>query len=48
MGDIALGCGIWRWMALPIERQPLPNVQRWFDVLARRPAYKDTVMLPLT
>jgi glutathione S-transferase len=48
MGDIALGCGIWRWMALPIERQPLPNVQRWFDSLARRPAYKDTVMLPLT
>ena len=48
MGDIALGCGIWRWMALPIERQPLPNVQRWFDSLARRPPYKDTVMLPLT
>ena len=48
MGDIPLGCGIWRWMALPIERPPLPNVQRWFDTLARRPAYKKTVMLSLS
>jgi glutathione S-transferase len=48
MGDIPLGCGMWRWMALPIERPPLANVQRWFDSLARRPAYKKTVMLPLS
>ena len=48
MGDIPLGAGIWRWMALPIERPPLPNVQRWFDTLAARPAYKNVVMLPLT
>ena len=48
MGDIALGCGIWRWMALPIERPALPEVQRWFDSLARRPAYKKIVMLPLS
>jgi glutathione S-transferase len=48
MGDIALGCGIWRWMALPIERPALPAVQRWFDALARRPAYRNAVMRPLT
>ena len=48
MGDIALGCGIWRWMALPIERPALPNVQRWFESLTRRPAYQKVVMLPLT
>lgn len=48
MGDIPLGCSVWRWMALPIERPPLPNVQRWFDALAARPAYRKTVMLPLT
>ena len=48
MGDIPLGAGIWRWMALPIERPPLPNVQRWFDALVARPAYKNVVMLPLT
>ena len=48
MGDIVLGCGIWRWMAMPIERPDLPNVQRWFDTLARRPAYRKVVMLPLS
>ena len=48
MGDITLGCGIWRWMALPIERPVLPGVQRWFESLARRPAYRKIVMLPLT
>ena len=48
MGDIPLGCAVWRWMALPIERPPLPNVRRWFDALAQRPAYRKAVMLPLT
>ena len=48
MGDIPMGCAIWRWMALPIERTDFPNVQRWFDTLSRRPAYQKTVMLPLT
>jgi glutathione S-transferase len=48
MGDIVLGCGIWRWMAMPIERPDLRNVQRWFDALARRPAYRKVVMLPLS
>lgn len=48
MGDIPLGCAIWRWMMLPIERPPLPNVQRWFDGLTRRSAYEKIVMRPLT
>jgi glutathione S-transferase len=48
MGDIPLGCAVWRWMALPIERPPLPNVRRWFDALSQRPAYRKVVMLPLT
>lgn len=48
MGDIALGCAIWRWMGLPIERPSMPQVERWFDSLTRRPAYKATVMLPLS
>jgi glutathione S-transferase len=48
MGDIPLGCAIWRWMALPIERPSLPGVQRWFESLAKRPAYEKVVMLPLT
>jgi glutathione S-transferase len=48
LGDIPLGCGIWRWMALPIERPRLPGVQRWFDSLSERPAYKKVVMPPLS
>lgn len=48
MGDIPLGCGIWRWFALPIERPALPNVQRWFDTLSERPAYRKVVRTPLT
>jgi glutathione S-transferase len=48
MGDIALGCAIWRWMDLPIERPEMANVARWFDSLAQRPAYRKIVMLPLT
>ena len=48
MGDIAVGCAAWRWMALPVERPALANLQRWFDALAVRPAYRNVVMLPLT
>jgi len=48
MGDIPMGCAIWRWMALPIERPVLSNLQRWFDTLRERPAYKSVVMLPVT
>lgn len=48
MADIALGCGVWRWMALPIERPLLPNAQHWFAALAKRPAFKELVMQPLS
>ena len=48
IGDIPLGCAIWRWMGMPIERPELRNVQRWFDSLALRPAYKTIVMVPLS
>ena len=48
MGDIAMGCGAWRWMALPVERPRLPHLQRWFERLAARPAYRKVVMLPLS
>jgi len=48
IGDIPMGCAIWRWMALPIERPVLSNLQRWFDGLRERPAYKSVVMLPVS
>jgi glutathione S-transferase len=48
MGDIPIGAAVWRWMALPIERPAYPHLQRWFDALAQRSAYKQVVMQPLT
>ena len=48
IGDVPMGCSIWRWMALPIERPRLANLERWFDALTQRPAYKKIVMLPLS
>ena len=48
IGDIPLGAGIWRWMAMPIERPARPHVQRWFEALAQRPAYRKAVMSPLS
>jgi glutathione S-transferase len=47
MGDIAVGCAAWRWFAMPIQRPALPALQRWFDTLAERPAYRRVVMQPL-
>jgi glutathione S-transferase len=48
MGDIPMGCGVWRWYGLQFERPELPNLQRWFDDLRERPAYQGVVLLPLT
>jgi glutathione S-transferase len=48
MGDIPLGCAVWRWYGLQIERPELVNVQRWFDTLSMRAAYKKIVLQPLT
>ena len=47
MGDIAVGCAVWRWMALPVERPALGHLQRWFERLAEREAYRKVVMQPL-
>lgn len=48
VGDIAAGCAAWRWFALPIERDALPGLERWFARLAERPACRQVVMTPLT
>ncbi|MEI7969196.1 MAG: glutathione S-transferase [Betaproteobacteria bacterium] len=46
--DIPIGCGIWRWFALPVERPAAPAVARWFEELSSRPSYRRTVMTPLS
>ena len=48
IGDIPLGCHVHLWMRLPIERPAHANVERWFDRLCARPAYKKIVDIPLS
>ena len=48
MGDIAMGCGAWRWLSLPIERPERPNIGRWFNRLAQREPFRKVVMQPLS
>ena len=48
MGDIPVGCFVYRWYALPIERPDLENVKAWYDRLATRPAYVKNVMVKMT
>ena len=48
MGDIPMGCAIWRWLSVPVERPSLPNIQHWFGNLRQRPAYQNAVMLPIS
>jgi glutathione S-transferase len=48
MGDIPVGAAIYRCFSLGIERGAFPNIARWYDRLAERPAYHEHVMLPLS
>jgi glutathione S-transferase len=48
IGDIPLGCHVQLWMRLPIERPAHPNLQRWFERLCSRAAYKKIVDIPLS
>lgn len=47
MGDIPVGAFAYRWLALPIERPALPNLEAWYGRLCARPAFRANVMLPL-
>lgn len=44
MGDIPLGCIVYRYFNVEVDRPPLPNVEAWYRRLAERPAYQDHVM----
>ena len=48
MGDIPVGCFVYRWYALDIERPELKNVRAWYERLGTRPAYAKNIMIKMT
>ena len=44
IGDIPAGPFTFRWFNLDIEREDYPNLKRWYDSLAARPAYKKNII----
>ena len=48
VGDIPVGCAVYRWYSMDIERPEMPNLTAWYDRLQARDAYRTHVMMPLT
>ena len=44
MGDIPLGCIVYRYFTVEVDRPSLLNVEAWYARLAERRAYQDHVM----
>jgi glutathione S-transferase len=42
LADIAIGTSLYRYFELEIERPPLPEVERWYRTLQRRPPFAST------
>lgn len=47
MADIPVACDIHRWFGLPLERAPLPHLERWYDSIQARPTVRGVLELPL-
>jgi glutathione S-transferase len=48
IGDIPVGILTYRFFELPIEHQPLPHLEAWYDRLRERPAYRKRIMVGLS
>ena len=46
--DIVVGCAAHRWLNLPLERTPRPNVERWYAALRARPASRQVTSQAIT
>ncbi len=47
MADISLACAAHRWMGLPRQHQPRPELERWLSAMRARPAAGGILELPL-
>lgn len=47
MGDIPLGCAVYRYREMVPERPKMPHLDAWYERLVARPAYQRHVMQPL-
>ncbi len=48
VGDIPVGIMTYRWFTLDIEREDMPNLERWYDRLTQRPGFQEHVMIGLS
>lgn len=48
MADIPVGATACRWYAMPIGREPHPNIERWLAKLRERPGFRQHIDLPLS
>ena len=48
IADIVYGPTIHRWMTLPVDRKPRPNIARWYETMLKRPGYKKHVAIELS
>ena len=45
LGDIPTGAFLYRYFTLDVDRPPLPNLERYYGTLVKRPAFRDAVMV---
>ncbi|HKI97195.1 MAG TPA: glutathione S-transferase family protein [bacterium] len=48
MGDIPVGCAVYRWLNFQIERPPMKALEAWYQRLTDRPGYQTHIMNPMT
>jgi glutathione S-transferase len=46
--DIVVGCAAHRWLNMPVERDSLPNLERWYASLRSRPGSRQVTSSPVT
>ena len=48
VADIVVGCAAHRWLGLPLDRVPRPNLERWYAGLKARPGAHQVLSQPIT